>query len=118
MNAKRLEVPTGITKAEQETVICWDEEEKTVVIWSASPVVLRRLHRLGLTPASESRKRTGELHGREYRLPLAEFRWSVKAKRTPRVLSEAERQRLRERLFRGRAAQKLEGGKTATAQQG
>jgi hypothetical protein len=80
----RVEVPTGISKAEQETVIRWDEGEKTVVIWSASPVVLRRLYKLGLTPASESRKRTGELHGREYKMPLGLFRWGLKRRGTAR----------------------------------
>jgi hypothetical protein len=74
----KLDMPVGISKAEQETSIGWDEDQKAVVIWSASPVVLRRLHKLGLLPASESRRRTGELHGREYRLPLARFRWGLK----------------------------------------
>ncbi|MGD0948617.1 MAG: hypothetical protein ABSA52_14450 [Candidatus Binatia bacterium] len=37
-----LELPKGVSKAEQETVIRWDEDEKTVTIWSASAVVLTR----------------------------------------------------------------------------
>lgn len=72
------DLPKGISKAEQETVIRWDEEEKAVILWSASPVVLRRLHKLGLVPAAESRRRTGDLHGREYHLPLSQFRWGLK----------------------------------------
>ena len=70
-----------MTKAERKTVIQWDEESQTVIIWSASPVVLRKLARLGLTPTAESRSRSGELHGREYTLPLALFRWGLKARR-------------------------------------
>ena len=100
-----VEVPKGLTAAERETVVRWDEDDKTVVIWSASPVVLRRLHKLGLMPASESRRQTGELHGREYRVPLADFRWGLKAKRAR--LSEADRRRLQERLFLRHGAQKI-----------
>ena len=79
-----LDIPRGISRSEQETVIRWDEEEKIVVIWSASPVVLRRLHKLGLVPASESRRKTGELHGKEYRVPAAQFRWGLKRRGTAR----------------------------------
>ncbi len=75
-----VELPKGLTAAERETVIRWDEEDKTVVLWSASPVVLRRLLKLGLKPVCESRRRTGELHGREYRMPLANFRWGLNRK--------------------------------------
>ena len=96
-----LELPKGITKAEQETVIRWDEDEKVVTVWSASPAVLRKLARLRLTPTSERRRRDGALHGREYRLPLAGFSWGVKRK--ARRLSEGERQAARERLLRARA---------------
>lgn len=90
-----LELPKGLSRAEQETVVRWDEEEKLVTIWSASPVVMRKLHALGLVPHRESRRRTGELWGREFKVPLAHFRWRVRA---PRQLSETERQALRRRL--------------------
>ena len=89
-----VEVPKGITRAEQETVIRWDEEERVVWIWSASPVVLRRLAKLGLPAHSESRRRTGELHGRDFRIPLGRFRWGLK-----REMSEAQRTMRRERMF-------------------
>jgi hypothetical protein len=72
-----------MTKAERETVIRWDEESKTITVWSASPVVLRKLARLGLTPTRESRRRTGEMHGRQYTIPLALFRWGLKRKGHP-----------------------------------
>lgn len=35
------------TKAEQETVIRWDEDERVLWIWTTSPVVRRRLERRG-----------------------------------------------------------------------
>jgi hypothetical protein len=75
-----------MTKCEQETIIRWDEESRTVTVWSASRVVLRKLARLGLTPTRESRRRTGELHGREYRVPLTRFRWGLKSRRKGRFL--------------------------------
>ncbi len=77
------ETPKGITRAEQETVIRWDEAERVVTIWSASPVVLRKLHRLGLVPTRETRRRDGTLHGRDYQLPVDSFRWGLKRKRRP-----------------------------------
>jgi hypothetical protein len=77
----RVEVPMGLAKAERETVCQWDDESRTVVIWSASPTVIRRLHRLGLTPSSESRRTDGRLHGYEFRLPVASFRWGLRRQR-------------------------------------
>jgi hypothetical protein len=109
MTAK-TEVPVGLRAGERETVIRWDDETKTVVIWSASPVVLRKLARMGLALHRESRKRTGELHGREYRVPLAQFRWGLKAKRA--ALSETHRQRLREGHFSRRKTHNMKGSKT------
>ena len=84
-----IETPKRISRAEQETVILWDEAERVVTIWSASPTVLRKLHRLGLMPTSESRRRDGALHGREYQVPLEGFRWGLKRRRSkPPLLAE------------------------------
>ncbi len=41
-----------MTRAEQETVIRWDEESKTVHMWTASPVVMRKMAHLGFKPDS------------------------------------------------------------------
>jgi hypothetical protein len=65
------------TRAEQETVARWDDEEKVVHLWSASPVTWRKLARLGIEPTRET-TRDGELTGRFYRLPLARFLWGLK----------------------------------------
>lgn len=68
----------GLTRAEQETVIRWDEEEKVVHIWSASPVTWRKVARLGLKPVKET-TRGGEPSGKLYRVPFASFRWGIKS---------------------------------------
>jgi hypothetical protein len=44
----------GLTRAEQETVIRWDEAEQEVRIWSASPKTWRRIARLGVAPYRET----------------------------------------------------------------
>jgi hypothetical protein len=38
----------GLTRAEQETVIRWDEDERVVHVYSASPKTWRRMARLGI----------------------------------------------------------------------
>jgi hypothetical protein len=60
---------TAKTRAEQETTIRWDEEEKGVHVWTASPVTLRKLARLGIR---ETRP------GGFFVIPLARFRWGLK----------------------------------------
>ena len=77
-------MPKTTTRAEQETVLRWDEDEKVVHIWSASPVSRRKLARLGIEPHRETR-RAGEIVGRFYRVPLTRFRWGLKSARSGRV---------------------------------
>ncbi len=72
----------GLTRAEQETILRWDEEEQVVHVYSASPKTWRKCARLGLTPVKETRLRTGEPSGKFYRVPFADFRWGLKAKST------------------------------------
>jgi hypothetical protein len=68
----------GLTRAEQETTIRWDEEEQIVHIWSASPKTWRKMARLGVTPAREM-ARHGQPSGRFYLVPVAQFRWRLKS---------------------------------------
>lgn len=68
----------GLTRVEQETVIRWDEEDKTVRLWSSSPMTWRRLARLGLRPVKESTM-DGKASGKSYVLPLERFRWGLKS---------------------------------------
>src|SRR5574338_42735 len=71
-----------MTRAEQETVIRWDREEQVVHIWSADPVVWRKLARLGVAVREETTHK-GEITGRFYQpLPLALFKFGVKRERT------------------------------------
>jgi hypothetical protein len=69
----------GLARAEQETVIRWDEHEQEVRIWSASPKTWRRMARLGLTPHRETTT-GGTPSGRFYRVPAERFRWGTKRK--------------------------------------
>jgi hypothetical protein len=69
-----------MTRAEQETVIRWDEAEQVVHVWSASPRTWRRCARLGLTLTRETTT-AGQVTGRFYRLDLGAFRWGVKSRR-------------------------------------
>lgn len=77
-------------RAEQETIIRWDEEEKLVHVYSASPVVWRRLEKQGFAVQRET-TRDGQPTGRFYvPIPLADFRWGKKRPRTAAQL-EASR---------------------------
>jgi hypothetical protein len=72
--------PYRPTRAEQETIIRWDREDPLVHVFSASPVVWRKLARLGLEPTRRSTVRGAEA-GRFYTVPLARLRWSVARER-------------------------------------
>ncbi|MBI2218784.1 MAG: hypothetical protein HYU51_15980 [Candidatus Rokubacteria bacterium] len=65
-------------------MIRWDEDEQTVHLWSASPVVWRKMGRLGIVPVKETKLSTGEPSGKFYRVPLSEFRWGLKRRGTSR----------------------------------
>ena len=82
-----------MTRAEQETVIRWDREEQQVQIWTADPVVWRKLERLGIAVREETHaQRTGEPTGRFYTpIPLARFRFGLKRERTPAQRAAAQR---------------------------
>jgi len=67
----------GLTRAEQETVIRWDREDPDVHIYSASPVVWRRMARLGIAAFRETTT-AGKPTGKFYRLPLNQSRWGIK----------------------------------------
>lgn len=66
------------TRAEQETVIRWDEEEQTAHIYSASPKTWRKMARLRIAPVKETTVK-GQVSGRFYRVPASQFRWRLKS---------------------------------------
>jgi hypothetical protein len=77
-----------LTKAERETIIRWDEEDRTVIVYTASPPVMRKLERAGQVAWRESRRQDGTLYGKEYKVDPALFRWRV---RTPAQLTAARK---------------------------
>jgi hypothetical protein len=70
----------GLGRAEQETVIRWDEDAQQVSVWSASPKTWRKMARLGLEPYRTTTT-GGEPTGKFWRLGVTEFRWGLKSKR-------------------------------------
>jgi hypothetical protein len=79
----------GFMKAERETILRWDEEDRVVSLYSASPAVWRKAARLGLKPVKETTLE-GESSGKFYRFPLAEFSWRVRKPRPANPPSAAQ----------------------------
>lgn len=80
-------------KIEQETSIVFNATEDSALVWSASPVFLKRMEKLGVEPYQVGRR--GE-HGesRAYRVPK---KWvKVHPPRQPRQLSPEQLARARE----------------------
>jgi hypothetical protein len=67
-----------LTRAEQETILRWDRETRTVHVWSADPVTWRKLARLGIPPTRETHLPGGVPSGRFYTIPLVRFSWGLK----------------------------------------
>jgi hypothetical protein len=65
-------------RAEQDTVIRWDEEEQIVHIYSASPKTWRKMGRLGLVPTKKTTVK-GALSSCFYSVPFGQFRWRLKS---------------------------------------
>jgi len=81
------------TRAEQEVIIRWDEEEKLVHVYSASPIIWRRLAKAGWAIERETHaKFTGERTGIFYMpIPLARFRFGLKRERTAAQVAAAQK---------------------------
>lgn len=73
-------------KGEKESVFRWDSEEKVVHIFSCHPRVWRRLERKGHMPIKNN-IREGREVTRQYRIPLATFRFGFRAVDQPRRLA-------------------------------
>jgi len=69
---------SGLTKAEKETIIRWDEEDRTVIVYTASQSVMRKLERAGQVAWRESRRDDGYLYGKKYKLDPKCFRWRIR----------------------------------------
>lgn len=79
-----------MTKAEQETTVRWDEEERVVWACTTSPVVRRKWERLGYPVTVLGTARDGEARSWECRLPMhcIAFR---RFERPKRAMSDAHR---------------------------
>jgi hypothetical protein len=71
-----------VLKAEKETTFCWDSEEKIVHVYSCHPKVWRRLERKGYKPVKSHVIQNREI-ARQYRVPLACFRYGFRALNRP-----------------------------------
>ena len=65
--------------SERETVLRWDAHKDEVRVYTASPVVDRKIRRAGHVPTRES-SRKGAWSGSFYTIPYKSLRWGV---RTP-----------------------------------
>ena len=70
----------SVSRAEQETVIRWDQEEQVVHLWSANPATWRNLARLQIAESRPPSTVRGHPVGRWWTVPLAHFRWGLKRK--------------------------------------
>ena len=87
---------------EQETIIQFCDEPGVLAnVWSASPAFQRRMEKLGIVRGIV-RKRQGETYSAEYLIPK---QW-IKI-HTPRLLTEEQRERMKER---GRSMQASKRG--------
>lgn len=77
-----------LSRAEQETIIRYDQEESTVVCFTSDPVLIRKLDKLYLESSEIQRTKQGDYFG-EYVFPK---KW-LKV-RMPRQLSDEKRSEL------------------------
>lgn len=86
-----IPLPSGSTAAERETVIQFDDDRNTVIIWTAKPSVVRKLVKRGLNPTAESARKDGSIHGYEFHVPVSDFRWGFKSRRKGSFLPKEAR---------------------------
>jgi hypothetical protein len=72
-----------VLKAEKETISRWDSEEKIVHVYSCHPRVWRRAEQKGYKPV-RSHCIQGHEIARQYRVPVACFRYGFRAVDRPR----------------------------------
>jgi hypothetical protein len=63
------------TKAEQETIIRWDQEERTAHLWTAYEAAARRWGRMGYPVRVYSRTMDGTPRSWSAEVPLDAIRW-------------------------------------------
>lgn len=96
------------SRAEQETSIVWDEEEKVANIYTASPVTMRKLDKLCEQYAEYRRTaqeidKSGRQTAARYEVPAKLIRFG---KPIARIMTDEQREAARERMARMRAERK------------
>lgn len=89
------------SRAEMETSIVWDEEEKLAKIYTASPVMIRKLNKL-CAECSAYYRRTWIEKDKDGRITAAKYETTCKLIRfgKPREVTEEQREIARERISR------------------
>ena len=77
------------TKAEQETIIRWDEEVQTLDVYTASPLVARRLIAPRLSAPADRWRLAG---GRRRRMPSNFARWYAAPRKRVDIVRKIRRQ--------------------------
>ena len=80
-----------LTKREMETIILFNEEDKEATCYTCNKSLARKLDDLSAQSSAITRVREDK-HGRTYTFPKKWLRVKM-----PRVISEEERQKMRER---------------------
>lgn len=68
-------------RSEAETILRWDAHKTTVSVFTASPVVKRKLERAGLTPSKRVMSR-GRETGWFFVFPYTDLRWGARKRKT------------------------------------
>ncbi len=94
-----------MTKYEKETIINFNEDSDIATVYSCSPSIWNKLEKLGLEKIDSSENSDGKIISKTYEIDkkLISFR-------KPRVLSDEQREKLRERVKKMRRESKLSGG--------
>ena len=90
-------------RAEQETTIRWDEEDKTAHVYTASPVVLRKLNKLCDQFPDIYQRTLEEFDGEKMVAARYTVYKGLVRFAKPRKMSEAQREVAAERLSRMRS---------------
>lgn len=87
----------SLSRAERETVIRWDMEEREVSVYSCLPGAWKRCERAGWTLAESVKDSDGREIAREYRGPLSLFGWRATSVNARQVRSERMKRQMAER---------------------
>lgn len=93
-----------MTKYEKETIITFNEESDIATVYSCTESVWNKMEKVGLKKIDSSKNSDGKIISKTY-----EINKKLISFRKPRVLSDEQKEKLRERLKKVRRASKLLG---------